>query len=216
MIKILIKGASGKMGRRILFCASQDKEFKVVEAIDQADVLIDFSHPDATILHLELAAKAKKRAVIGTTGHTEEQKKQIESFAKKLPFVLSPNMSVGVNVMWKIIGEAARKLGSEFKVNVTEIHHIYKKDKPSGTALQIARVLAETMKISPEKIPIEAIRQGEVVGIHKTVFESSGEFLEILHNAKSRDTFALGALRAARWIVGKPNGLYSMANVLSL
>lgn len=216
MIKILVKGTSGKMGQRILFCASQDKEFKVVETINQADVLIDFSHPDATIPNLDLAAKAKKAAVIGTTGHTAGQKGQIEAFARKLPFVLSPNMSVGVNVMWKIVGEAARGLGSDFKVHVTEIHHIHKKDKPSGTALQMVRVLSEAMKTPAEKIPVESIREGEVVGIHKTVFDNSGEFLEILHNAKSRDTFAQGALRAAKWVVGKPNGLYSMADVIGL
>jgi len=216
MTKILVKGALGKMGMRIIALAHADKAFHVVETIDAADVMIDFSHPDVTLSNLELAAKAKKGAVVGTTGHTEEQRREIEKIAHHLPVVFSPNMSVGVNVMWKIIEEAAKALGAEFKVHVSEIHHLRKLDRPSGTAKEITRILADTLKIQSNKIPIQSIREGEVVGIHKTVFESPGEFLEILHNAKSRDTFASGALRAARWVIGKPNGLYSMRDVLGI
>ena len=136
--------------------------------------------------------------------------------ASKLPFVLAPNTSVGINLLAARIGETAKVLGSEFQVTITETHHIHKKDQPSGTALQLARAIAVGLGVGPEKIPIESIREGEVVGIHRVTFESLGETLEFSHQAKSRDTFALGALRAARWIVGKPNGLYSMADVLGL
>lgn len=125
-------------------------------------------------------------------------------------------MSVGVNVMWKILSMAAKTLGSEFPVSVSETHHTRKKDKPSGTALQIIKVLSEALRISPEKIPVESIRKGEVVGDHTTLFTGPQETLSISHHAISRDIFASGALRAAEWIVGKPNGLWSMWDVLGL
>ena len=108
--------------------------------------------------------KHKKAAVVGTTGHTPEQKKEIEKISREIPLVMAPNMSVGVNVMWKIIGQAARVLGNDFKVCVTEVHHIHKKDRPSGTALQIAHVLSDALGVDPAGIPIESIREGEVVG----------------------------------------------------
>ena len=216
MIKILLKGASGKMGQRIIACAKADVSFQVVNTIENADVMIDFSHPDATLPNLETAALAKKRAVIGTTGHTAEQKKEIARYAQRLPFILSPNMSVGVNVMWEILGRAARLLESGFDPSIKETHHIHKKDRPSGTALRVAHVIAEGMKTTPDRISIESIREGEAVGTHTTLFSGPGETLEVTHTALSRDTFALGALRAARWVIGKPNGLYSMGDVLGM
>ncbi len=229
------------MGQRIIALASEEKDLEVVGAVEAAgslavgreaggvrisdslekvvslgDVLIDFSSPEATVSNLKAVTRAKKAAVIGTTGHAPDQKKEIEKVASEIPLVMAPNMSVGVNVLWKLIGEAAKIFGQEFKVDVTEIHHIHKKDKPSGTALQIVHVLSKALGVPPEEIPVKSVREGEVVGDHLTVFTGPGETLEITHRASSRDTFALGALRAARWIVGKPNGLYSMADVLAL
>lgn len=226
MIKVVITGAAGRMGQRIIALASVEKDLKVVGEVDvgdsleailpRGDVLIDFSLPEATISNLTIAARAKKGVVIGTTGHTPEQRKEIEKIASNVAVILAPNMSLGVNVMSKILGEAARALGEAYPVSVREVHHIHKKDKPSGTALQIVRVLSKALGIPPEKIPVESIREGEVVGDHSVVFRGPEEVLEITHRAFSRDTFALGALRAAHWIKGKPSGLYTMADVLGL
>ena len=216
MIKLLVKGASGKMGTRIIACVRADSSFKVVEAIEAADVMIDFSHPDATVPNLELAAKAKKTAVIGTTGHTPKQRKTIDEFKTRLPFVLAPNTSVGVNLLARLLIETGKVLGREFKATLSETHQIHKKDKPSGTALQLAHSIAAGLGIDVGRIPIESIREGEVVGIHTVTFESAGEILQFIHNAKTRDSFALGTLRAAKWILGKPNGIYTMTDVLEL
>lgn len=205
------------MGSRVIALAQdRKKEFLVVPEIGETDVLIDFSHPEATLPNLELAAKAKKGMVIGTTGHTPDQLEKIREYGKKIPVVLAPNMSVGVNVLAKLLTDAARILGKDFTVKITETHHIHKKDKPSGTALQWARAVATGVGIDAGKISIESIREGEVVGIHTIRLESAGEVLEFTHNAKSRDTFALGALRAAQWVVGKPNGIYTMTDVLGI
>lgn len=242
MIKVVVTGAAGRMGSRIIALAQGDKELKIVGAIEapgsktlgqevgggvkisdsveqalsMADVLIDFSHAEATLGNLEIVAAKKKAAVIGTTGHSEEQKKGIVALASKIPIVMASNMSVGVNVMWKIIAEAAKALGQGFPVSVKEVHHIHKKDKPSGTALEMIRVLSEALRLPADRIPVESIREGEVVGDHTAVFEGEGERLEITHHASSRDTFAQGALRAAQWVVGKKPGLYSMRDLLGL
>lgn len=226
MIKIVVTGAAGRMGQRIISLASGDKDIKIAGTVEigdslervlpEGDVLIDFSHPDATLSHLKTAARLKKAAVVGTTGHTPEQKKEIEKIARQLPVVMAANMSVGVNVMWKIIAEAAKILGKEFQVSIKEIHHIHKKDKPSGTALEIVSVLSNAAGWKASEIPVESIREGEAVGDHMTFFTGPGEILEITHRADSRDTFAAGALRAARWIVGKKPGLYTMQDVLGI
>src|SRR3989338_3907525 len=224
MIKVIVTGAAGRMGQRIIALASGEKDLKVVGEVDigdsleaiisRGDVLIDFSCTEATLPNLKAAARVKRAVVIGTTGHTAEQKKGIEKIASEIPIVVAPNMSLGVNVMWKILEEAARALGEAYPVTVREVHHVHKKDKPSGTALEIVRVLSKSLGVPAEKIPVESIREGEVVWDHTIVFRGSEEVLEITHRAFSRDTFALGALRAARWIKGKPNGFYTMADVL--
>ena len=199
----------------------------------QADVLIDFTAPQTTLFHLETAAKHGKAAVIGSTGHAPEEKEAIASLAKRLPFVMASNMSVGVNVLWKVVADAAKLLGSGFDVEIVEAHHRLKKDAPSGTAMTTAEVLAKALgrdlakaavyhregMIGTRKsgeIGIQTIRGGDVVGDHTVFFLGNGERLEVTHRATSRDTFALGSLRAAQWIVGKPNGFYSMADVLGL
>lgn len=216
MIHLLVKGATGKMGTRIIALARQNKNFSVVDSIEKADVVVDFSHSDVTLKQLEEAATAQKPVVIGTTGHTPDQLEKIRTCSKKIPIVFSPNMSVAVNVMWKLLSVAARALGPAFGTSISETHHIHKKDKPSGTALQIVKVLAEALKVSPEKIPVESIRKGEVVGDHTTLFTGPQETLSISHHAVSRDIFASGALRAAEWVIGKPSGLWSMWDVLGL
>ena len=243
MIKIIVTGAAGRMGSRIIALAKADKGLEVAGAVDISDslekvislgdVVIDFSQPDATITNLEIAARNKKAAVVGTTGHSPEQRQSIESLGKKIPLVIASNMSVGVNVLWKIIADAAKLLGDGFDVEIVEAHHRLKKDAPSGTAMTTAEVLAKALgrdlskdavyhregligERKPREIGIQTIRGGDVVGDHTVFFLGTGERLEVTHRATSRDTFALGALRAARWIVGKPNGCYTMADVLGL
>ncbi len=249
MIKLIVTGAAGRMGNRIISLALVDKSFKLVGAVESkessvigidagevaglarcgvkvsnslddvmpiGDVVIDFTNAEATLANLNIVSKYKKAAVVGTTGHTPSQRQGIEKLASSMPLVFAPNMSVGVNVLWKILGEAAKILGTSYPVNVKEVHHIHKKDKPSGTALEIVRVLSKALSVSAEKIPVMSLREGEVVGDHTTLFAGVGETLEITHRASSRDPFALGALRAAKWVVGKPKGLYSMTDVLGL
>ncbi|HSA58672.1 MAG TPA: 4-hydroxy-tetrahydrodipicolinate reductase [bacterium] len=210
---------------------------KITDSLDavmpRADVLIDFTAPQTTLAHLEIAARHGKAAVIGSTGHGPEERKAIESLAKRLPFVMASNMSVGVNVLWKVVADAARLLGDGFDVEIVEAHHRLKKDAPSGTAMTTAEVLAKALGRDLAKdavyhregligarksneIGIQTVRGGDVVGDHTVLFLGNGERLEVTHRATSRDTFALGALRAAKWIAGKPNGLYSMADVLGL
>lgn len=226
MIRVIVTGAAGRMGQRIIVLAESEKDLKVVGKVDISDplekvislgdVVIDFSSPDATLPNLRIVEKFKKAAVVGTTGQMRDERDEIEKISHRIPLVMAPNMSVGVNVLWKILAEAARVLGADSDVRVREVHHIHKKDSPSGTALEITRILSSVLKKQGEEIPVESVREGEVVGDHTIVFDGMGETLTLTHHAKSRDTFALGALRAARWIVGKPNGLYSMADVLGL
>lgn len=186
------------------------------KVVKGCDVLIAFTLPEATFSLLQAVAAAGRPMVIGTTGHSEEQRVKIDELSTKVPVVMAPNMSVGVNVMWKNIAEAAKALGTGFEVKVSETHHIHKKDKPSGTALENVRVLAEALGVSADKIPVEAFREGEVVGNHTTLFSGPGETLEVTHRVTSRDIFALGAIRAAKWIIGKSPGLYNMQDVLGL
>lgn len=237
MTKIIVIGAAGKMGERIIANASRDSGLKVIggtelpgspavgkngivdsltKIITQADVVIDFTVAAATVPNLEIVAQAGKAMVIGTTGHSEEQKKAIQKLSKKIPIVMAPNMSLGVNVMWKLLSEAAKVLGGDFPVAVRETHHIHKKDAPSGTALKMMEVLAKALGKKRDDIPCESIRAGEEVGDHIATFEGAGEILTVRHQAKSRDTFALGALHAAKWIKGKKPGLYDMFDVLGL
>lgn len=210
---------------------------KITDSLDQvmakADVLIDFTAPETTLPHLEIVAKHGKAAVVGSTGHSPEQRQAIESFSKKIPFVMASNMSVGVNVLWKIVADAAKLLGDGFDAEIVETHHRLKKDAPSGTAMTTAEVLAKALgrdlakdavyhregligARKPNEIGIQTLRGGDVVGDHTVFFFGNGERVEVTHRATSRDTFALGSLRAAQWIVGRPHGLYAMSDVLGL
>lgn len=203
------------------------------EVIPEADVLIDFSHPEASLKALEVASKHAKAMVIGTTGFTPEQQRAIESFVQKVPCVLSPNMSLGVNLLFKLVEIAARVLGRDYDVEILEIHHRHKKDAPSGTALRLGQVASAALEKDfeqstvfgrkgltgprpPDQLGIMALRGGDVIGDHTVFFLGEGERLELVHRASSREAFARGAVKAAFWVVGKPPGLYDMLDVLGL
>ena len=178
------------------------------------DCLIEFTLPAPTLEHLEICRREGIPMVIGTTGLDPEGEERIRKAADTIPVVFSPNMAVGVNLLFNIVREAARILGRSFSIRIDETHHVHKKDSPSGTAKMIARVVAEAAGVDPP--PIEAFREGEVIGDHGIVFDGEYEKLEIRHSAKSRDVFAAGAVEAAKFVVGKPAGLYGMADVLGL
>ena len=263
---IVVAGAAGRMGNRIIACLAGLPDLRLVAALEApghaaigrdagdlagigkagvsvaADaaaeitrdrVLIEFSVPEASLAHLRLVAQSGARAVIGTTGFTAAQRTEIGELAKRAAILMSPNMSVATNVAFKLLATMAKALGDEYDVEITEIHHRFKKDAPSGTALRMAEVIAEALgrdldqvavygrqglpgeRTRPE-IGILSLRSGDVVGEHTVSFGTLGERLELVHRAHNRDTYARGALRAARFIAGRPPGLYSMADVLGL
>jgi 4-hydroxy-tetrahydrodipicolinate reductase len=198
-----------------------------------ADVWIDFSAPAATVANVEAAAKAGAAMVIGTTGLTAADQEKIAAAAKHIPIVLAPNMSVGVNVLLKLVADAARLLGKSYDIEIVETHHRAKRDAPSGTALRLGEAAAEGSgrdfsaaaryarhgDIGPRtdtEIGLQALRGGDVVGDHTVFFLGQGDRIEITHRASSRDTFAQGAVRAALWLAGKPAGLFDMRDVLGL
>jgi 4-hydroxy-tetrahydrodipicolinate reductase len=198
-----------------------------------ADVVIDFTSHEASAAHARLCAEAGVRLVIGSTGFTPETKARVAEAAKRVAVVQSPNMSVGVNVVFALVREAARALGDAYDVEIVEMHHAKKKDAPSGTAVRLAEVAAEALRRDPAKdltfarqgmvgerprreIGVQTLRGGDVVGEHTVYFVGDGERVEIAHRATSREQFARGAVRAARWIAAQPPGLYDMADVLGL
>ena len=210
-----------------------------VRVVDQrpakgaADVWIDFTVPAATIANVKAAAAVGTAMVIGTTGLSAADKAEIAAAAKTIPVVLAPNMSVGVNVMLKLVAEAARMLGAAYDIELVETHHRLKRDAPSGTALRLAEAVAEASgrdlaataryerhgDIGPRtdaEIGIQTLRGGDVFGDHTVFFLGQGDRIEITHRASSRDTFARGAVRAALWLSGKPAGLFDMRDVLGL
>lgn len=197
------------------------------------DVLIDFTRPEATLMNLEFCRRHKRAVVIGTTGFDDSGKVRIAAAAKEIPVVFAPNMSVGVNLCFKLLELASRVLGDSVDIEITEAHHRYKVDAPSGTALRMGEVIAKTLDrdlkkcavygregISGERpreaIGFSVVRAGDIVGDHTVLFAGGGERVEIRHHAESRMTFATGALRAAGWLAGKPAGLYDMQDVLGL
>jgi len=202
-------------------------------ALRAGDMLIDFTTPETSLEHMRVCAELGKALVIGSTGFTKEQLAAVSVFAQKIPCVLSPNMSIGVNLTFKILAEVARALGDDYDIEIVEAHHRMKKDAPSGTAMKMAQVLAEAVdrnldevgvyarkgmigERSKKEIGIQTLRAGDIVGEHTVMFAGKGERIEITHRAHSRDTFAAGAVRAARWIVGKKPGIYDMQDVLGL
>jgi len=258
MIPTIVCGVAGRMGSRLVDLIRSSSKLSLlagVEApgsfaigthigdapvvddlakvLDRGQVVIDFSHHEATVHHVQLARDHKKPIVIGTTGLDEKEIKEIHAASQAIPVCFSPNMSVGVNALFKLIAEAARILGKDYDVEVVEAHHRLKKDAPSGTAMKIAEVLTAALNRNlkkdlrfhregmvgerrPEEIGIQSVRGGDIVGDHTVLFAGPGERLEITHRATNRDNFARGALLAAEWIVGKKPGLYDMQDVLGL
>jgi 4-hydroxy-tetrahydrodipicolinate reductase len=197
----------------------------------KADVVVDFTSFEASVHHAEVCAEHGVALVVGSTGFTAEAKEKVRAAAKRVPIVMSPNMSVSVSLMFQLARSAARTLGPGWDVEILELHHRKKKDAPSGTAMRLAEIVAQDLgrdpakdfaltraglvgERPPDQIGIQALRGGDVVGEHTIYFIADGERVEITHRATSRDQFARGAVRAAQWVVGKPAGLYDMQHVL--
>lgn len=231
------------MGKALLACAPQHRGLEVVGQVDQGDdlraliertdVVIDFSSHTATPGIVSLCAQHHKAAVIGTTGHSNEDRSQITRFSRDIPLVLASNFSTGVNTLFWLTRKAAEILGPAYDLEIVEMHHRLKKDAPSGTAKSLAEILAQVRQQqlakvarhgrqgivgerTTEEIGIHSVRGGDVVGDHTVIFSTQGERVELTHKASSRETFAHGALRAALWVAGQQPGLYDMQAVLGL
>ena len=222
-MRVLLIGAAGRMGQTVLNLAQGDREIDIAAQCDlgdsiepamkNCDVAIDFSQADSIDEICRAASQQGKSLVIGTTGHSQQQRKTIETTADSVPIVLASNFSVGVNVLFWLTQKTAELLGADLNPEIVETHHKLKKDAPSGTAKTLAEILKA---VRNSEIPIQSIREGDVVGEHTVIFGGPGESLELMHRAANRGIFAGGALRAAKWIVNKPPGLYSMQHVLGL
>ena len=266
MIRLVMAGAAGRMGKTILQLASRDKAFKIVGGLEErghavldqdlgliighdlmgvkvtqdatatlknADILIDFSHFTALPENLKAAVRTHTAYVIGTTGIPEDMLRQIKSASRKIPIVQSPNMSVGVNLLFKLAALAGKVLDESYDLEITEIHHRMKKDAPSGTAMKLLEILleargrdmkkdviygreGETGAREKGKIGVFALRGGDVVGDHTVSFYGDGERIELVHKASSREAFARGALLAAKFLAKRKPGLYHMRQVLGI
>ena len=261
--ELIVNGAAGRMGKRILSLAIESGEFNIAGAVDlarcpdlgkdaglvagageigvgitcefppEADVMIDFSLPQATDSVIDYCRKNNVALVMATTGLSDGQIEKLNAAAKTIPVVQATNMSVGMNVLFATVGNLAKMLGDEYDIEITEAHHRFKKDSPSGTALSLAEAICEdTGRPYPSSlvhgregkdalrqkgtIGIHSIRAGDITGEHSVIFSTLGETVTISHSAHNRDNFARGALRAANWIIEKDAGLYSMQDVLSI
>ncbi len=240
-LQILLNGAKGRMGEAIIAVA-ESEDARIIAAVDmgddplpglrQAAVAIDFSFHSATVPLLEVARSCKCPVVIGTTGHSEEERQQIIEISKDIPVVWAGNYSVGVNLLFYLVEKAAGILGDNYHPEVVEMHHRHKKDAPSGTAEGFVEAILAGRQwgrdavrngregITGERPDVEvgvhALRGGDVVGDHTVIFAGPGERVEISHRAADRAIFARGAVRAAHWVQGKPPGRYSMRDVLGL
>jgi 4-hydroxy-tetrahydrodipicolinate reductase len=205
----------------------------LAQVLPQGQVVIEFTHPETSLTHLRAVADTGKAMVLGTTGFSPPQIAEINALASRTHLVFAPNMSVGVNLMFKIVGDVARVLGDSYDVEIVEAHHRLKKDAPSGTAIKLGQVIAHALDRALDKvgiyarhgiigqrtateIGIQTVRAGDIVGEHTVLFGGMGERLEIIHRAHSRDNFARGAVRAAQWVVSQSPGLYDMQDVLGL
>ena len=266
MTRVIVAGAGGRMGGRIVHMAMENPDVVLAGAFERGDhgavgrdagevaglgvvgvpvagspeevggpgdVLIDFTSPEATLANARVAAEKGWSLVIGTTGIAGERLEALGEVATGLRCVMAPNMSVGVNLMFRIASEMARILGDDYDMEILETHHRFKKDAPSGTALRLARVLAEAVgrdldktavyerrgmigERSRDEIGIQTWRAGDITGEHTVMFGGVGERLELTHRAHNRDNFARGAVKAALWVVDQPPGFYDMQDVLGL
>jgi 4-hydroxy-tetrahydrodipicolinate reductase len=261
--KLLIVGAAGRMGKRVVSLAAGSEKFEIVGVVDRkglpeigkdaglvagieiikveltseyptgADVTIDFSQPEAAEATIEYCMAQKCPLVMGTTGLTDDQKQKITNVATHIPVIYGTNMSVGMNVLFEMVGKLAAMLGEDYDIEIIEQHHRFKKDAPSGSALTLAENICKaTNRDFPDclvhgrkgkdalrekgTIGVHAIRAGDITGNHSVAFTTLGEKIELNHTAHSRDTFVLGALRAADWLVSRKPGMYSMADVLGI
>lgn len=222
-VRVIICGSRGRMGQALIACAKADPELQLVGEIDQGDDLgkvitacdavVDFSVREATSGVAKLAAQHKKALIIGTTGHSDAEKKAVLEAAKPVACVWTSNFSTGVNTLFWITGKVAGVVGPKWEVEIVETHHTAKKDAPSGTAKTLQEVIKKT---TGKDAPAHALRIGDVVGDHTVTFGTSGERIELSHRASSRETFARGALRAVKWAVSQKPGLYDMQDVLGL
>jgi 4-hydroxy-tetrahydrodipicolinate reductase len=266
VIDLVVAGAAGRMGSRIVALSRESTDLRVAGALERAGhpalghdvgeiagggrlgvaitgdpaallmrgrILVEFTAPEPTLEHLRVGAAQGAKAVVGTTGLGEAQIDELRGLARSTAILFSPNMSVGVNLAFRVLALMARALGDDYDVEITEIHHRMKKDAPSGTAAKMAEVIADALgrrlaevgvygrhglvgERGPREIGVHALRGGDIVGEHTVVFSTLGERLELTHRAHSRDTFAHGALRAVRWVAAAAPGLYSMHDVLGL
>jgi 4-hydroxy-tetrahydrodipicolinate reductase len=243
MTRVIITGSEGRMGKALLACLPRHPALQLAGQIDQGDdlagvldqgeVVIDFSSHTATAGIAALCARHRKALVVGTTGHSNEDRSQITALTSQIPIVLSSNFSTGVNALFWLSRKAAEVLGPGFDLEVVEMHHRQKRDAPSGTAKTLAEILARVRKQqadavlrhgrsgivgerTSEEIGMHSLRGGDVVGDHTVIFAGAGERIELTHKASSRETFANGALRAAAWVVSQKPGLYDMQDVLGL
>ncbi len=240
-LRVALIGAAGRMGQAIrsaaeadgaVISAAMDKGDDLGAGVNGADVVIDFSWHGVTLEVVRLAAQFRKPLVIGTTGHSAEEKAVLLQEAAAVPTVWAGNYSVGVNLLYALTRRAAATLGSDYDAEVVEMHHRFKKDAPSGTAARLLEIILEERKLDadalrhgrqgitgerrPTEVGIHALRGGDVVGEHTVMFAALGERLELTHKATDRGIFARGALRAARWVVTRPAGVYDMQDVLGL
>lgn len=253
MIKVSINGAAGRMGKIITELCLQDKDIKIIGLIDtnhiptpeclpkiepdinkyikDTDVVIDFSTPEGTKKALIACIKSNTPIVIGTTGHSLEEQEFIKKCSNDIPVILSPNMSLGINLMFKLVELVTNVLKEQpYDIEIIEAHHNKKKDAPSGTAKKIMEIIKKLKpevefvygrngiigERKPNEVGVNVIRCGDIVGEHTVLYSTYGEKIEIKHTATSRETFAKGAILAAKWIVGKPAGLYTMFDVLQI
>jgi 4-hydroxy-tetrahydrodipicolinate reductase len=243
MTRVSIIGSKGRMGQALIACAARipalqvtaqvDQGGDLAGAIDSADVVIDFSAHPVTAVLAEMCARHGRAMVVGTTGHSDSERSRIRAAAQNIPMVWASNFSTGVNALFWLTRKAAEILGPDFDLEIIEMHHRMKQDAPSGTARTLAEILAAvrggqleqvarhgrvgiTGERKSEEIGIHSLRGGDVVGDHTVLLSTTGERLELTHKASSRETFAVGALRAAQWVRGRPPGVYDMQDVLGL
>jgi 4-hydroxy-tetrahydrodipicolinate reductase len=242
-LRVAVAGSSGRMGQMLIETVQAAADCTLTGTLDlgtdiraglaQAQVLIDFTRPEGTLAQLAVCRELGIKVVIGTTGFSDVEKAQIAEYARHIAIVMAPNMSVGVNVVLKLLDMAARALAEDYDIEIVEAHHRHKVDAPSGTALKMGEVLATargrelrdcavygregvTGERGPGTIGFATVRGGDIVGDHTVMFCGTGERIEITHRSASRATYAQGSLRAARFLADKPHGLFGMEHVLGL